>query len=49
MSSNWTSVLATEHMLYLGTEPLVDPLHGDPRFQSLLKQIGIRELNKAPN
>jgi hypothetical protein len=32
-----------------GIEPLVDPLHGDPRFQSLLKQIGVRELNKPAN
>ena len=34
-----------EYLVYLGSEPLADPLRGDPRFASLLSRIGI----KAPS
>jgi TolB-like protein/Flp pilus assembly protein TadD len=35
-----------EYLVYLGTEPLADPLRGDPRFSRLLTRIG---LNAATN
>ena len=32
----------SEHILYLKAEPLVNPLRGDARFESLLKRVGLR-------
>ena len=31
----------SEHVLYLGLEPLVDPLRNDSRFDSMLQQVGL--------
>jgi TolB-like protein/Tfp pilus assembly protein PilF len=34
-----------EYLIYLSTEPLADPLRGDPRFSSLLNRLGSKPSN----
>ena len=31
----------TEYLIYLGTEPVADPLRGDQRFPDLVRRVGI--------
>ncbi len=43
----WLNRAADEHceyLLYLPSEPLADPLRGDPRFQQLLDRLGLKPL-----
>ena len=36
-----------EYLVYLGSEPLADPLRGDPRFSKLLARLGLRPASIA--
>jgi TolB-like protein/Flp pilus assembly protein TadD len=36
-----------EYLVYLGSEPLADPLRGDPRFSRLLARLGLRPASIA--
>ncbi len=36
-----------EYLVYLGSEPLADPLRGDPRFSRLLSRIGLQPATRA--
>ena len=31
-----------EYLVYLPTEPMADPLRGDPRFSRLLSRLGLK-------
>jgi len=35
----------SEYLVYLPSEPLADPLRGDPRFEQLLNRIGLKPLS----
>jgi tetratricopeptide (TPR) repeat protein len=39
----------SDYLVYLGTDPWADPLRGDPRFQALLKKLGISSIQVAIN
>jgi hypothetical protein len=32
----------SEQLLYMGVEPLVDPLRGDARFDALMRKVGLK-------
>jgi len=36
-----------EYLVYLGSEPLADPLRGDPRFARLLSRLGLKPATAA--
>jgi len=38
----------SEYLVYLPTEPLADPLRGDPRFDQLLKRLGLAPVKIPP-
>jgi len=37
----------SEYLVYLPTEPLADPLRGDPRFSQLLERLGLKKIATA--
>jgi TolB-like protein/Tfp pilus assembly protein PilF len=37
----------SEYLVYLPTEPLADPLRGDPRFLQLLQRLGLKKIVTA--
>ena len=37
----------SEYLVYLPTEPLADPLRGDPRFSQLLQRLGLKKIVTA--
>jgi TolB-like protein/Tfp pilus assembly protein PilF len=38
----------SEYLVYLPTEPMADPLRGDPRFDDLLKRLGLATVKIPP-